>query len=128
MKFENQQERIGDELVQKIKSKVKAFLGKNGMDPADIDMEQTCRVFIEEMELGLAGKESSLAMLTTYIETERNIPLNEPVIVMDAGGTNFRVALVTFKEDGASIENLKLFPMPSLEVLISCDSTLVSYL
>jgi len=114
------QYRIGDELVEKIKSNVKAFLGANGMDPADIDIEQICGVFIEEMELGLAGKQSSLAMLPTYIETEKKIPLNEPVIVMDAGGTNFRTALVSFDQQGApKIENLRLFPMPGIKQQIT---------
>lgn len=106
---------IGDELVEKIKDKVKAFLAANNMDPADIDMERMCGIFLKEMELGLAGEESSLAMLPTYIETEQKIPVNEPVIVMDAGGTNFRTALVSFDKDGKpNIENLRLFPMPGI--------------
>ncbi|MHC4743570.1 MAG: hexokinase family protein, partial [Planctomycetota bacterium] len=106
--------------MENIKSKVKAFLNANNMDPSEIDMEQTCGVFIEEMELGLAGKESSLAMLTTYIGTEKEIPVNEPVIVMDAGGTNFRTALVSFDEQGAAkIEKLRLFPMPGIKKQVS---------
>jgi hexokinase len=67
------------------------------------------------MEKGLAGKKNSLAMLPTYIETERQIPRNKSVIVMDAGGTNFRVATVVFGDDGkAAISNLKMFVMPGL--------------
>ncbi len=102
--------------MKQIKNKVKDFLKNNGMDPADIKIEQLCRVFLDEMEKGLAGKKSSLAMLPTYIETEQEIPKNKPVIVMDAGGTNFRVATVVFGDDGkAAIGDFKLFEMPGLK-------------
>ena len=106
--------------MEKIKDKVKAFLAANKMNPADIDIEETCGIFLKEMEMGLAGKNSSLAMLPTYIETEQKIPLNKPVIVMDAGGTNFRTALVSFNKDGKpKIESLRLFPMPGIKEQVS---------
>ena len=118
--------------MEKIEDKVKAFLAANDMDPADIDTDQTCGLFLKEMELGLAGEDSSLAMLPTYIETERKIPLNEPVIVMDAGGTNFRTALVSFNKDGdPKIENLKLFSMPGSKKQVTKQeffSTMAGYL
>ncbi|UCG49162.1 MAG: hypothetical protein JSU94_05135 [Phycisphaerales bacterium] len=95
------------------KGKVRDFLKNKGMDPADIDIDRTCRLFLDEMDKGLAGRKSSLAMLPTYIETESRIPRNTPVIVMDAGGTNFRVATVAFGNGGkAAIENFRLFKMP----------------
>ena len=102
--------------MEEVKAKVTDFLNKNEMNPADINMEKTCQIFLQEMERGLAAEPSSLAMLPTYIETEREIPLNKPVIVMDAGGTNFRVATVSFDQDGNSkIENFKLFSMPGVK-------------
>lgn len=108
--------------MEEAKAKVKAFLDKNDMNPAHIDMEKTCRIFLNEMERGLNTEQSSLAMLPTYIETERRIPLNKPVIVMDAGGTNFRVATVSFDQDGNSnIENFKLFPMPGVKQQVGKD-------
>lgn len=101
--------------IEKIKKNVTHFLKKNGMDYEDIDIEKYCSLFVEEMRKGLAGQSSSLAMLPTYIETEAEIPPNKPVIVMDAGGTNFRVATVVFGDDGKpSIEDFKLFKMPGL--------------
>ena len=42
-------------------------------------------------------------MLPTYIETDKPVPLNKPVIAMDAGGTNFRVATVYFDNDGKPV-------------------------
>jgi len=102
--------------MKQIKSKVRDFLKKNGMEPADINIERVCRFFLDEMEKGLAGRKSSLAMLPTYIETEKEIPRNKPVIVMDAGGTNFRVATVVFGKDGkADINDFMLFEMPGLK-------------
>ena len=56
-------------------------------------------------------------MIPTYINMEGEIPLNEPVISIDAGGTNFRVAVIYFdKNRKLVIEDFKNYPMPgSLE-------------
>ena len=99
--------------MEQIRAAVITFLKKHAMDYEDIDMEQTSRLFLDEMEKGLHGKDSSLQMIPTYMETDRTVPLNKPVIVMDAGGTNFRVATVYFdKKAGAVIENFTTYPMP----------------
>src|SRR4030042_1984632 len=98
-----------------IRNRVKAFLSKQGMYHGDISIPETCDAFLSEMDKGLAGKKSSLAMLPTYIETQRELPRNKPVIVMDAGGTNFRVATVTFRGSGeAEITDFKVYPMPGI--------------
>jgi hexokinase len=108
--------------VEEVKARVTDFLNKNDMNPAHIEMDKTCQIFLKEMERGLATEQSSLAMLPTYIEIEREIPLNKPVIVMDAGGTNFRVATVSFEQDGNSkIENFKLSSMPGVKQQVSKD-------
>ena len=118
--------------MDKIREKVKSFLSSNDMDHATIDMEAVCQTFIEDMDKGLAGKESSLAMLATYIETEREIPRKKPVVVMDAGGTNFRVATVVFGDDGEpTISDFKVFGMPGVEREVSEDEffgTMVGYM
>lgn len=118
--------------MSKVKSKVRDFLKKNGMDPADINIDRTCRLFLDEMHKGLAGSKSSLAMLATYIETERQIPKNKPVIVLDAGGTNFRVAKVVFEDTGkAVISDFELFQMPGLTGKVSKNdffSTIAGYI
>lgn len=118
--------------MEDVKAKVTDFLNKNEMNPAHIDTEKTCQIFLQEMQKGLTAEPGSLAMLPTYIETERQIPLNKPVIVMDAGGTNFRVATVSFDQDGNSkIENFKLFSMPGVKQQVGKDeffNTMVGYL
>ena len=120
------------QFVEQAREKVNAFLSDNGMYHGDIDMEAVCKIFLEDMDKGLAGKDSSLAMLATYIETERDIPAGKPVVVMDAGGTNFRVATVTFADDGtAAIADQDVYGMPGIEKEVSRDEffgTMVQYL
>ncbi len=115
----------------KIRERVEEFLSGQGMFHGDISTEDTCDVFLKEMDKGLAGEKSSLAMLPTYIETERELPRNKPVIVMDAGGTNFRVATVTFKDQGEpDIADFKVYPMPGITAEVGKDeffSTMAGY-
>jgi hexokinase len=107
---------VGDKPVEEARNRVKTFLADQGMYHEDISIQDICALFLEEMDKGLAGRGSSLAMLPTYIETERELPRNKPVIVMDAGGTNFRVATVTFKEQGEpEISDFQVFAMPGIE-------------
>jgi hexokinase len=61
-------------------------------------------------------------MIPTYIETDEPLPQNEQVIVIDAGGTNFRAAVVHFDDNNkAVIENLTKAKMPGIEKEISND-------
>ena len=106
--------------MDKQKEIVMDFLRQNQMDCESIDMDQSCKAFIKEMESGLEGESSSLKMIPTYITMDRDIPIDEPVIVMDAGGTNFRVAVVYFDKDRKPvIEDFKLYPMPGTKGEIS---------
>ena len=98
--------------MQRLKEKAVSFLRKFGMDSASVDLEANCRTFINEMKSGLGGS-GSLLMIPTYIGMDGDIPLNEPVISIDAGGTNFRVAVIYF--DGNRklvIEDFNNYPMP----------------
>ena len=86
------------------------------MDYLDIDFNQTIDSFMSEMKNGLSGKKSSLDMIATYIEVGLEVPTNKPVIVIDAGGTNFRVAVVRFDEQKKPvITNMSLYKMPGVE-------------
>ena len=80
--------------VKEVREKVRDFLKKYDMDYDRIDIVKEVEVFIEDMQKGLDGKPGNLDMLPTYIPMSEEIPSNEPVVVMDAGGTNFRVAVV----------------------------------
>jgi len=87
--------------VKDPRGRVKEFLSSQGMYHGDTSIQDICDAFLDEMEKGLTGKKSSLAMLPTYIGTERELPRDMPVIVLDAGGTNFRIAAVSFGQVGA---------------------------
>ncbi len=106
--------------MKETKDKVTRFLRANDMYYADIDMAACCDVFGDEMQKGLAGRDSSLAMIPTYIEVDRAAPTGRRVIALDAGGTNFRAAAVHFDTSGKPvIEKLVQNPMPGLDREIS---------
>lgn len=90
---------------------VTEFIRANGLDPDKEDFLTWVKDFREEMKKGLAGEESSLRMLITYLSTQ-NIPAKgEPVIVIDAGGTNLRVALMEFTAEGPKESYFQTCPM-----------------
>ncbi len=91
------------------------FLRSLGMDVEALDMETNTREFLLEMERGLAGEPSSLRMIPTYVEVDGAAPADRPVVVIDAGGTNFRVATLRFSAAGVPIlERVARFEMPGV--------------
>lgn len=72
------------------------FLTGNGfITAAEIDRQHLIGLFLSEMEKGLKGEESSLMMIPAYIGVNGKVPEGVTVAVLDAGGTNFRGALVS---------------------------------
>jgi hexokinase len=99
---------------------VQQFLAKNGLSSEAIDAETLICDFISEMEKGLSGSQSSLAMIPTYVSADKDVPINERVIVIDAGGTNLRVASIVFNEDlRVQIDDFSNYPMPGSEEEVS---------
>lgn len=108
--------------MDKIESNIVDFLKKYQMDYEDIDIEMNVKNFLLDMERGLAGPKSTLAMIPTYIEVTDEIPINKPVIVADAGGTHFRIATVYFNDQKKPIvKNQSRFSMPGVKHEISKD-------
>lgn len=101
-------------------NRVNKFLTEQRLRAADVDMENLVRAFTGEMIKGLEGSESSLRMIPTYIEAENDFLTDVPVLAIDAGGTNFRAALIRFTSTGR-IEYDKIInrKMPGLEKEIS---------
>ena len=88
----------------------------------DYDMEVETQRFIEEMDRGLKKETSSLKMIDTYIDLSNTITKNKTVMVMDAGGTNLRVANVIFDDNlNPIITNLKSTSMPGANNEITKD-------
>jgi hexokinase len=92
------------------------FLRDNKLLAQQIDPDAVLDDFLAEMNRGLAGKPSSLAMIPTYISIDKPVSSFRPVIALDAGGTNLRVATVIFDGDGnPEIKNLTKHSMPGSE-------------
>ena len=101
---------------------VNKFLEEHKLMPDDINIQQIVDMFTSEMLKGLEGRKSSLRMIPTYIEADNLFLTNVPVVAIDAGGTNFRAALVKFNENGKIeiINNINA-RMPGLKGEISKD-------
>jgi hexokinase len=92
------------------------FLKSHALMAADLDMKQVVDLFLSEMNAGLAGQESSLRMIPTYVETDGKLVANQKVVAIDAGGTNFRTAIVYFDDNMQLVtENLKNGRMPAVD-------------
>ena len=95
---------------------VRDFIRDNHLEFTAEQLEEMRLAFTRDMEAGLSGGKSSLMMLPTYITGEGNAPAGEKVIVLDAGGTNFRVAVCRFTEDGGiAVEYFEKTRMPGSE-------------
>ncbi len=98
------------------------FLRRNGLDVAGIDREELLNLFEEEMESGLAGRKSSLMMIPSFISIDRPVKTNMPVVVLDAGGTNLRAAVVTLDGQGkAEIGEFRKSEMPGTREEIGAE-------
>ncbi|MDR1505857.1 MAG: hexokinase [Treponema sp.] len=87
-------------------------------DPATL-----VRDFRIDMERGLNGRTSPLAMIPAYLRAVTEFPLGKTVIALDAGGTNLRAARVTFRESGKpETEGSARAPMPGTNGRISADA------
>jgi hexokinase len=101
---------------------VKKFLEEHKLGADDLNLQHLIETFSSEMLNGLEGKESSLRMIPTYIEADNQFLTDVPVVAIDAGGTNFRAALVKFNKQGRlEINNIVNAGMPGLEGEISKD-------
>ncbi|MFO7850185.1 MAG: hexokinase [Spirochaetia bacterium] len=108
--------------IERIKKRVNGYLLETGMHVHNIRFSEILGTIREEMKKGLSGGESSLAMIPTYIETDKKIPPDTPVLVLDAGGTNFRTALVSFNSDGTpKITDYNKYPMPGSKYHVGRD-------
>lgn len=92
------------------------FLEQYGLLPESISFEEGVNGFLSEMERGLAGEPSSLAMIPAWVSADGDVPEGEKVIVLDAGGTNFRSATFSFSGGAApGVEHFSKSPMPGTE-------------
>jgi len=110
---------------------LKEFIRQNGMLIDYAYFEENLDMFVKEMEKGLAGENSSLKMIPTYISTDDIPEKRDSVIVIDAGGTNLRIALVSFDNNTPSISYFMKYSMLGIKEPVTKNdffSTLAEYL
>ena len=105
----------------------KQFLKKHGMLAANIIPSREAGAMREDMERGLAGENSSMPMIPAYISNEGVLRPGQCAVVLDAGGTNFRCALLHFEKDGYRLEGLNKCKMPGIDAPVSWEG-FVSFL
>ncbi|MBK9390114.1 MAG: hexokinase [Bacteroidetes bacterium] len=102
--------------------RAETFLEKQRLLSSFIKMEDLVRLFTEDMTRGLEGRVDGLRMIPTYIEAENEFRKGTPVLAIDAGGTNFRAAIVTISESGlVNICDTVNYRMPGLDGEISSN-------
>ncbi|MBR1921731.1 MAG: hexokinase, partial [Kiritimatiellae bacterium] len=86
------------------------FLADNGfVTAAELDRQGLLSAFVSEMERGLKGEPSSLMMIPTFVGVNGKVPEGSSAAVLDAGGTNFRGAIVSIPP---AITDKQNQPMP----------------
>ena len=107
---------------------VSAFLGRNGFPIGGPDINSVIAGLLYDMQHGLDSgsgdgpMDARQPMIPTWGMPPEKTPKNTSVIVIDAGGTNFRSCLVTFDAEGnPSISDLEKCSMPGIERELSKD-------
>jgi hexokinase len=96
------------------------FINRHKLNADDFDIGELADTFINDMTLGLEGAEGGLSMIPTYIDAENRFLKETPVLAIDAGGTNFRAALIKFtSDDEIEFINSVNYTMPGLDREIS---------
>lgn len=102
---------------------VKRFLLESGFLPGADERKMVEALFASEIVAALTGRPSSLRMLQSHIPGEVELPVDasKAVLVVDAGGTNLRVAAVRLTPEGPVISHLRRMPMPGTRGRLSAE-------
>ena len=98
---------------------VSAFLAKHNFIH-HVDIDSVIDALLYDINSGLRGQKIYQDMIRTYSNPPENPASDKSVIVIDAGGTNFRSCLVSFNEQGkVSIDFLEKTKMPGVAKTLS---------
>lgn len=107
------------------------FVKAHGLDVSTADLEKLMKSFNASIDAGLSGRPSSIEMIPAYISTGKRVPSNKPAIIIDAGGTNLRIGVISFSETGdAKFEHFEKHAMPGIDREYTADEffgTLAEY-
>lgn len=99
---------------------MREFLRAKAFWAEDLDMDAELSHFLEQIREGLKSESRGLPMLPAFLRADADVPPEQPVIVIDAGGTNFRICLVRFSETGEThVDLFQNFAMPGSREEIS---------
>ena len=106
---------------------IKDFLRQQGFTLEREDLRRVADVFSSEAQRALCGEASSLQMIDSHLFAStscgcRGTVARPPVIVIDAGGTNLRVASVRLTEKGPVFAHVRKSEMPGTRGTISADA------
>ncbi len=94
------------------------FFKRHNFNPSPV-IEEMTDILLEDMKNGLQKnylESSSMDMIPIWKTVSTECPKNKSVITIDAGGTNFRAALIKFSDTGnAEIVSFLKKPMPALD-------------
>ncbi len=90
-----------------------AWLKEHRVSAEAYDADALLASFLDEMEKGLNGEASSLAMIPAYVGSDGKVPADKSVAVIDAGGTNLRICTARFDGQGKiGLSGFSKQPMP----------------
>ena len=100
------------------------FIKRHKMDYLDIHIEELIDTYVDEMQRGLDGEDSSLLMLPSFVNTAGTVRRERPVVAVDAGGTNLRIALIEFDASGKCcfLSDIKRIKMPGVGEKIDAET------
>lgn len=99
-----------------IDARVLAFLRKYDAAPDQLDTQALTDAMLAAMQRGLRGETGGLPMLPAYLTPHgHTAPEDKRIAVIDAGGTNFRVATVHYEFGQPILEDERTLPMPGSE-------------
>lgn len=101
---------------------IRDFIGKHNLSPDAIHANSCLEQLLREMELGLAGK-GRIPMISSYLSFDIRPVFGEKCCVMDAGGTNLRIARASFSLDGVCrLGDIQKTAMPGSRGALSFDA------
>ena len=102
--------------------KSEEFLKKYNMHHSQTDMEELILAHFEELKKARKGESSSISVIPSYFDLENYDESIHKVIAVDAGGTNLRIALVSFEEDEEPfVASKERYGMPGRDKRISSE-------
>lgn len=101
--------------------KIAEFVIEKGMNADAVQVYDSALLFCERAKSGLATAQDELPMIPTYLKAPSQKPISGKAAVIDAGGTNLRLALVEFDKGKPTIAELKNLSMPGSDAAVTWE-------